>query len=180
MLHTIRLLKLSTAFTSVNIIGIYAKSDTHNQNQHHHEFLRELAELLHPYRKHPTIILGYINMYSRNAASTSSLPLSQTYKRFLSTYKLIDVWPHMFPNTPGFTYYHAQGSSRIDVILDSQHLVSHIKGTELHKLAWYDHNLIWAIIELTYVIFLKKSSYTWRFNNTHLQQEEIWHTKIMC
>jgi len=110
-------------------------------------------------------------MFAYPLDSISQLKPSAIYREFLESYELTDVWRKIFPTDPGHSYFHYLVSSRLDVVLVNNQMVPYIKRIQRLPLAWYGHIILVAYFDLPATKFLK-SSYLWKFRNSHLQNPE--------
>lgn len=94
--------------------------------------------------------------------------------RIKKDFGLTDVFRHLHPNEPGFTWYNAKGTrkSRLDMVFTTKHLSC--SECKLEPSFFSDHMIL--IAKINFDVTASKGPGVWKLNNKLLEDEELRNT----
>ena len=88
---------------------------------------------------------------------------SEVFSKIIDTYKLVDCWIAMKPNTNGFTWMRQNPLKygRLDRLYVEEHLISHVTTVNIHSGYRSDHNMVYLWLREPQK---KRGPGIWKFN----------------
>lgn len=154
----------------ITLVNIYAP------NVDDEQFINSLLLKIPDMDSHQLIIGGDFNLVLDSDLDRSSRrPVTETkmaksVKKFMNTYKIIDPWRTLHPNTRQYSYYSPvhQTYTRIDYFLIDSKLLQQTKHCNYETLMLSDHSPLTLHLTFGY----NQTSKIWRFDNSILSSKE--------
>ncbi|MGL5901954.1 MAG: endonuclease/exonuclease/phosphatase family protein, partial [Cetobacterium sp.] len=142
----------------------------------HEQFINSLLLKIPDMDSHQLIIGGDFNLVLDTDLDRSSrrpvtvTKMAKSVKKFMDTYKIIDPWRTLHPNTRQYSYYSPvhQTYTRIDYFLIDSKLLQQTKHCNYETLMLSDH----SPLTLHLIFGYNQTSKIWRFDNSILSSKK--------
>lgn len=162
----------------------YLFVNVYGPNQDNPTFYKNLNDMIEQFDVHHTIVAGDFNFVmipetdSLNYVNENNVRAKQTFLELSYKYNLIDAWRHMHPTERKYTWLRKTPikAGRLDMFFVSEDMLNSLSDVEIIPGYRTDHN----IITLTIQNEQRRGSGIWKFNTSHLIDEDYIQTVRSC
>jgi exonuclease III len=163
----------------VTLINIYAPSGARCKEERN-EFFRKTVPAYAVASKLPLILMGDFNSVENlsdrsevNKPCNPSKRTSPALVEMIQGLELVDMWLELEPDDPGHTFYHPQGSSRIDRAYFSREITNTCSNIKTIPASFSDHFCLHFQLSNTEMLPRRRTNRAglWKLNTAVLNKE---------
>lgn len=169
---------LCVKIENINFVNIYAPAGSHWKEERNVFFQTTLPPFIQTC-KSPTLLFGDFNAVDSTLDRTSGSNNSResvckALINLVNSLKLTDMWKRLQPGLPGHTYFHQDGSSRLDRFYANEHASTNVTAITTRPTSFSDHHSV----EISLTVLgapqhkQKKRTFIWKLNTSVIGEEE--------